>query len=222
MRSQKQQNTPTGQEFKAKRVQDLMRKFNVHYFPTQNETKASTSERAILTIKQKLYRYFNHKDSYNYISVLQNIADSNNHTYHRTIDMRPADVKENNQEERKKLLPKLKPFKFRVGAYVRISHLKTVFTRAYDQTYSGEIFRVHTRYHRGILPIYRLQDLQGDEIKGTFYESELQNVHVDADQTWKVEKVLKRRGKGRNKQYFVKWKYYLKKFNSWINASDIE
>ncbi|WAR06347.1 YMD3-like protein [Mya arenaria] len=213
---------------------DLMRKFNVHYFPTQNETKVSTSERAILTIKQKLYRYFNHKDSYNYISVLQNIADSYNHTYHRTIDMRPADVKENNQEEvrlttyfaqnpkRKKLLPKLKPFKFRVGAYVRISHLKTVFTRAYDQTYSGEIFRVYTRYHRGILPIYRLQDLQGDEIKGTFYESELQNVHVDADQTWKVEKVLKRRGKGRNKQNFVKWKYYLKKFNSWINASDIE
>ncbi|WAR31851.1 YMD3-like protein, partial [Mya arenaria] len=213
---------------------DLMRKFNVHYFPTQNETKASTSERAILTIKQKLYRYFNHKDSYNYISVLQNIADSYNHTYHRTIDMRPADVKENNQEEvrlatyfaqnpkRKKLLPKLKPFKFRVGAYLRISHLKTVFTRAYDQTYSGEIFRVYTRYHRGILPIYRLQDLQGDEIKGTFYESELQKVHVDGDQTWKVKKVLKRRGKGRNKQYFVKWKYYLKKFNSWINASDIE
>ncbi|XP_052794459.1 uncharacterized protein LOC128227719 [Mya arenaria] len=91
--------TDKGQEFKAKRVQDLMRKFDVHYFPTQNETKASTSERAILTIKQKLYRYFNHKDNYNYISVLQNIADSYNNTYHRTIDMQPADVKENNQEE---------------------------------------------------------------------------------------------------------------------------
>ncbi|WAR02810.1 YMD3-like protein, partial [Mya arenaria] len=195
------------QEFKAKRVQDLMRKFDVHYFPTQNETNASTSERAILTIKQKLYRYFNHKDNYNYLSVLQNIADSYNHTYHRTIDMQPADVKENNQEEvrlatyfaqnpkRKKLMPNLKPFKFKIGTYVRISHLKTVFTRAYDQTYSGEIFRVYTRYHRGILPIYRLQDLQGDDIKGTFYESELQKVHVDADQTWKVENVLKRRGK---------------------------
>ncbi|WAR23034.1 hypothetical protein MAR_036703 [Mya arenaria] len=186
----------SGQEFKAKRVQDLMRKFD------------------------KLYRYFNHKDNYNNISVLQNIADSYNNTYHRTIDMQPADVKENNQEEvrlatyfaqnpkRKKLMPNLKPFKFKIGTYVRISHLKTVFTRAYDQTYSGEIFRVYTRYHRGILPIYRLQDLQGDGIKGIFYESELQKVHVDAYQTWKVENVLKRRGKGRNKQYFVKWKYY--------------
>ncbi|WAR11150.1 YMD3-like protein [Mya arenaria] len=199
------------QEFKAKLVQDHMRKFDVHYFPTQNETKASTSERAILTIKQKLYRYFTDKDNYNYLPVLQDIADSYNNTYHRTITMRPADVKNNNQEEvriatyfaqnpkGKQSSPKLKPFKLKVGNYVRISHLKTAFTRAYDQTYSGEVFRVHTRYHRGILPIYRLQDLQGDDIKGTFYESELQKVHVDTDQTWKVEKVLKRRGKGRTK-----------------------
>ncbi|WAR15444.1 YMD3-like protein [Mya arenaria] len=197
------------QEFKAKRVQDLMRKFDVHYFPTQNETKASTSERAILTIKQKLYCYFNHKDNYNYLSVLQNIADSYNHTYHRTIDMRPADVKENNQEEVRLATYFAQNPKKRV-TYVRISHLKTVFTRAYDQTYSGEVFRVYTRYHRGILPIYRLQDLQGDDIKGTFYESELQKVHIDADQTWKVEKVLKRQGKGRNKQYFLKWMHYQK------------
>ncbi|WAR21308.1 YMD3-like protein [Mya arenaria] len=226
--------TDKGQEFKAKRVQDLMRKFDVHYFATQNETKASTSERAILTIKRKLYRYFNYKDSYHYLSILQHIADSYNHTYHRTIDMRPADVKGNNQEEvrlatyfaqnpkGKELLPKQKPFKFRVGDYVRISHLKSAFTRAYDETYSGELFRVHTRYHRGLLPIYRLNDLQDEPIKGTFYESELQKVRVNADQTWKLEKVLKRRGKGRNMQYFVKWNYYPKKFNSWISASDME
>ena len=60
------------------------------------------------------------------------------------------------------------------------------------------------------------------EIKGTFYESELQKITVDPDQTWKVEKVLKSRGRGQNKQYFVKWKYHPKKFNSWISASDIE
>ncbi|WAR24132.1 YMD3-like protein [Mya arenaria] len=221
------------QEFKAKRVEDLMRKFDVHYFPTQNETKASTSERAILTIKQKLYRYFTHHDSYNYMSILQDIAKSYNHTFHRTIDMRPDDVKDNNQEEvrlatyfaqspKGKNLLKLKPFKFKIGDYVRISHLKSAFTRAYDETYSGEVFRVQTRYHRGFLPIYRLKDLQDESIKGTFYESELQKVHVDTEQTWKVEKVLKRRGKRRNLQYFVKWKYFPKKFNSWIPASDME
>ncbi|XP_052814229.1 uncharacterized protein LOC128241339 [Mya arenaria] len=93
------QITDKGQEFKAKLVQDHMRKFDVHYFPTQNETKASTSERAILTIKQKLHRYFTDKDNYNYLPVLQDIADSYNNTYHRTITMRPADVKNNNRKK---------------------------------------------------------------------------------------------------------------------------
>lgn len=225
-------NTISGQEFKARKVQDLMKKEEVHYFPTQNETKASTSERAILTIKTRLNRYFAYKETATYLPILQDIADNYNRTYHRTIGMRPADVKDTNQEEvrlstyfsqnpKSKTIEKLKPFKFKFGAYVRITHLKSTFTRAYDQTYTGEVYRIHKRYQRGALPVYRIRDLQDDDIKGTFYESELQRVHIDPDQTWKVEEVLKSRGKGRNKQYFVKWKYYPKKFNSWINASDL-
>jgi hypothetical protein len=223
----------SGQEFKAKKVQDLMKKEQIHYFPTQNETKASTSERAILTIKTRLMRYLSYKDSSTFLPILQDIADSYNHSYHRTIGMRPADVKDSNQEEvrlatyiaqnpkNRKPNIKLKPFKFKVGDYVRISHLKTIFTRAYDQTYSGEVFKVHKRYHRGTLPIYRLRDLQEEDIKGTFYQSELQRIDIDLDQTWNIEKVLKTRGKGRNKQYLVKWKYYPRKFNSWIKGSDL-
>lgn len=40
-----------------------MRKEEIHYFPTQNETKASTSERAILTIKPRLLRYSSYKET---------------------------------------------------------------------------------------------------------------------------------------------------------------
>lgn len=82
----------SGQEFKAKKVQALMKKEDVHYFPTQNETKASTSERAILTIKTR-------KEDHSYLPVLQDIVSSYNHTYHRTSGMAPADVKDGNQEE---------------------------------------------------------------------------------------------------------------------------
>jgi hypothetical protein len=223
----------SGQEFKAKKVQDLMKKEEIHYFPTQNETKASTSERAILTIKTRLMRYLSYEESGTFLPVLQDIANSYNHAYHRTIGMRPADVKDTNQEDVRlatyfaqnpkplKSVTKLTPFKFKVGDYVRISHLKTVFTRAYDETYSGEVFKVHKRYHRGTLPIYRLRDLQDEDIKGTFYQSELQKITIDPNQTWKIEKILKTRGKGQNKQLFVKWKYYPRKFNSWIKSSDL-
>lgn len=193
-----------------------MKKKGIHYYPTQNETKASTSERAILSIKTRLMRYLSYKETSTFLPILQDIADSYNHTYHRTIGMRPADVKDSNQEEvristymaqnlkNNKSNINLKRFKFKLGDYVRISHLKTIFTRAYHQTFSGELFKVYKRYHRGTLPIYRLQDMQQEEIKGTFYESELQKVDIDPNQTWKIEKILKSRGKGRNKQLYVK------------------
>lgn len=80
---------------------------------------------------------------------------------------------------------------------------------------------ISQRILRDGLPIYRVQDFDKDEIKGTFYQSELQKVDVKGDDLWKVEKVLKTRGKGRNKQFFVKWYHYPKKFHSWINASDV-
>ena len=205
---------------------------DVRYFPTQNsDTKASISERQIKTIKTKLYRYFTYKDNYAYLPVLQDIADSYNRTYHRTIGMAPSDVKRANEEEVRlstyfsrthRTERDLKRFKYKIGDYVRISHLTSKFTREYDQKYSGEVFKVYKRYHRGPLPICRLRDLQDENIEGTFYEAELQRIDLDPDKTWKVEKVLKSRGKGRNKQYFVKRQYYPKKFNSWISANDIE
>ncbi|WAR04400.1 hypothetical protein MAR_019769 [Mya arenaria] len=190
------------EEFQANKVQSLMRKYDVRYFPTQNETKASTSVETILTIKRRLYRYFTHNDSYSYLPVLQDIAYSYNRTYYRTIGMPTSDVTDTNQEVQlatyvsqnpkyAKQDTKLKPFKFTVGNYVRISHLRNI----------------HKRYHRGTLPIYRLRDLQDEEIKRTFDESELQKITFDSDQTFKIDKIEKTKGKGKHKQYFVKWKY---------------
>jgi hypothetical protein len=97
-------------------------------------------------------------------------------------------------------------------------------TRAYDQTNTGDAFQVHVhkRYHRGTLSIYKLRDLQDEDITGTFYQSELQKVDIEPNQTWKVDKILKTRGRGENKQHFVQWKHYPKKFYSWINAGDFQ
>ncbi|XP_053405188.1 uncharacterized protein LOC128558917 [Mercenaria mercenaria] len=72
------------------------------------------------------------------------------------------------------------------------------------------------------MPVYRLNDLQDEEIKGTFYESEMQKVNYDPDHSFKINRIIKTRGKGQNKQYFVQWKYYPKKFNSWVKANDLQ
>ena len=43
---------------------------------------------------------------------------------------------------------------------------------------------------RGGLPIYRMQDFHDEEIKGTFYQSELQKVDVRDDDIWKIENIF--------------------------------
>ena len=55
----------------------------------------------------------------------------------------------------------------------------------------------------------------------TFYNEELQKV-IKEDDVYEVEKILKSRGKGKNREVFVKWLGYPAKFNSWIPASEVK
>ena len=80
-----------------------------------------------------------------------------------------------------KMLRKKQHFRFYVGDRVRITHLKNIFKREYDDKWTGEVFTVSERYHRGPLPIYRLVDYNNDEIQGTFYQSELQKIDLNDD-----------------------------------------
>ena len=111
---------------------------------------------------------FLNKDEYSYLPVLQSVAFYYNRTYHRTIGMTPANSNFNTKEELRLSTyfaqtpgshkPRIKhmSFKYKIDDYVRISDLKTVFTHAYDETYSGEVFRIYKRYQIETLSIYRL------------------------------------------------------------------
>ena len=61
---------------------------------------------------------------------------------------------------------------------------------------------------------YVLNDLNGEEIIGTFYENELQDA---SQKEFRIEKVLKKKGD----KLYVKWKDYDNSFNSWIDKKDI-
>ncbi len=85
--------------------------------------------------------------------------------------------------------------------------------------FSKEIFTVSKRLPRNP-PVYKLKDYDGEELKGTFYDKELQKV-IKHDDVYEVEKIIKKRGKGKSLQYFVKWLGYPSKFSSWVPASEI-
>ena len=61
---------------------------------------------------------------------------------------------------------------------------------------------------------YLINDLNGEEITGIFYEKELQKTNQKA---FRIEKVIKRKGE----KLYVKWKGYDNRFNSWIDKKDL-
>ena len=70
-------------------------------------------------------------------------------------------------------------------------------------------------------PIYTVVDWYDNPVKGTFYQKELQKVDSTDDDIFKVEKVLKYRGRGAQHEALVKWLGWPKKFNSWIPAKNL-
>ena len=61
---------------------------------------------------------------------------------------------------------------------------------------------------------YVINDLNGEEIIGTFYEKELQKTD---QQEFRIEKVIKWKGY----KLYVKWKGYDSSSNSWIDEKDL-
>ena len=59
-----------------------------------------------------------------------------------------------------------------------------------------------------------VNDLNGEEIIGTFYEKELQKT---SQEKFRIEKVIRRKGD----KLYVKWKGYDNSFNSWIDKASL-
>ena len=126
--------------------------------------------------------------------------------------MKPFDVKDNTYIDFKKEANDKNP-KFKVGDHVRISKYNNVFAKGYMPNWSEEIFI--TKKIKNTVPwTYVLNDLDGEEIIGTFYENKLQKTKQNE---FRIEKVIKRKGD----KLYVKWKGYNNSFNSWIDKKDI-
>ena len=147
-----------------------------------------------------------------YIDKLDDIVKEYNNKYHTSIKMKPADVKDNTYINVKKETNDKNP-RFKVGDHVRISKYKNIFAKGYMPNWSEEIF-VIKKIKNTVPWTYVINDLNGKEIIGTFYEKELQGTN---QQEYRIEEIIKKKG---NKLY-VKWKGYNNSFNSWIDKKDI-
>ena len=222
--------TDRGTEFVNKQVKNFLAQEDVHHFVSENpSTKASIAERAIRTIKMKMYKYMNEFQTFKYITALPKIITSYNNTFHRSIQMKPSQVTAENQSQvwrtlhGKKHLPLKKPkLTIKVGDWVRVSNLKGVFDKSYRQTFSGEIFQVVTASVRQGKPVYTIKDYAGEAVTGTFYPQELQVIRVPENAVFRVERVIRtRKLKNRPKQFLVRWLGWGPKWDSWVTEDEL-
>ena len=89
-------------------------------YSIHNEGKSVVAERFIRTLKTKIYKYMTSVSKNVYIDKLDDIVNEYNNTYHRTIKMKPVDVKDNTNIDFKKEVNHRDP-KFTVGDHIRIS-----------------------------------------------------------------------------------------------------
>ena len=115
-----------------------------------------------------------------------------------------------------------KKYKYKIDQTVRLSHVRSLFDREYSQKWTGEIFKIHTRFRREGVPVYTILDWDGDRVEGTFYEPELQAMNVDPSTEYHIEKLLKRRLRNKQKEVLVRWLHWPKKYDSWIPEADVK
>lgn len=211
--------TDMGKEFYNREFQNLMHQFNINHYSSYSNLKSSIVERCNRTLKNMMWKQFSLQGSYKWLDLLPKIVQKYNSTKHSTIGVKPKDVTKRNAGEilkrvyshTKTIDPK--KLKFTVGDRVRISKYRSAFTKGYTPNWSNEIFKI-AKVRLTNPATYILEDDSRQEIKGAFYEFELQKTkHPD---TFLVEKVVRKKGD----KLLVKWLGLDNRHNSWISKTD--
>ena len=126
-------------------------------YSTQNEGKFVVAERFIKSLINKIYKYMISVSKNVYINKLDDMVNKYNNTYYNTIKMKPIDeisstyidfgIEDNGKDP-----------KFKVGDNEKISKYKNIFAK-----------RLCSKLVRRSV----INDLNDEEIVGTFYEKRI-------------------------------------------------
>ena len=157
-------------------------------YSTYYEGKSVVAERFIRTLKNKIFKHMTTISKNVYIDVLNDLINEYNNTINRTVKMKPIDVTNDSYVEYKEESNKKDP-KFKVNDHVRISKYKNIFAKGYVPNWSEEvsIFNVIKNTKSWT---YTINDLNGENVIGIFYEKELKNTN---QKEFRIEKILKRK-----------------------------
>ena len=221
-----------GKEFYNTHVQNLFQRKKILHIGALNATKASIVERFNRTLRGKLWRFFDASNTWRYVEILPKMVSSYNDSKHGATKIPPSDVTDKNQtaawknlygpmlKERRTWRRKRKPGEramstdMRVGTLVRLSKAKHVFETGYSYAWTKELFQIYQVLPplRGVTRSkhrYRVKDMRGEKIRGSFQREEIQRVR---DVEREVKKVVRRTKLGK----YVTWRGYPETLRTFI------
>ena len=144
------------------------------YNENVNEEKSIVVERWIRTMKERMWKYFTDNNTNHYVDILPDLVKGYNNTRHSSIKMTPVEASKKKHELTvwRTLYPdhleirNINP-EFSVGDKVRISKKKKTFEKGYTTRWTEEIFTI-VEVKRTSPVTYKIADLNGEEIKGSF------------------------------------------------------
>ena len=108
-------------------------------YSTHNEGKFLVAERFIRALKTKIHKCMTSISKNVYIDKSDDILDEYNNTDHRTIKMKPIDIKDNKYINIGKEVNDKDP-QFKVGDHLTISKYKKCFSKGYTQKLARRSF----------------------------------------------------------------------------------
>ncbi|KAL3118844.1 hypothetical protein niasHT_008191 [Heterodera trifolii] len=214
--------TDRGLEFVAKPLKEFYAEKGIQKFETSSKKKAAVAERAIRTLKTRLYKYFSANNTSVWVDVVPKFLSAINNSVCRVTGLRPNEISDTNAREVWKRVygvaqPDKKP-KIRAGETVRIPEPKHIFEKGYIPNYSDHVYTVDEA--RSTNPQhYLLKDYYGTKLKRKFYLPELTKVQVDENTMYRIEKKYKERMRDGKSEILVKFIGFPEKY--WVTNEEI-
>ena len=192
--------TDNGGEF-LRECKAVYQKYAIHHYTTNDVTqKVAPVERAILVVKQRLFKIMARERTMNWVDKLQDALTAYNKSHNRNLGMTPREAeKRENQGQvfyntvtkaEKRNRKRALRYKFTVGQVVRILRDQT-YLKSFRGNYSNMLYRIVKREMKsGGIPIYRLHELLTDDpLVGIFYGQELKPVTLDESKLPEVDAI---------------------------------
>jgi hypothetical protein len=212
-----------GNEFTSKQMREYYEQKGVDKHEAKtSKIKAAVAERAIRTLKGRLYKYFSENNTTDWITPLPKFLYAINNSVSRSIGVKPSSINADNARELweriygdaiKSARPRLNP-----GDNVRITKPKQIFDKGYFPSRSDHIYTIDETV--GLNPEhYKLKKDSGEKVDERFYFPELVKTKKDEQTSYRIEKKIKERTRKGVKEILVKFLDYPGEF--WVKQSDV-